>query len=172
MSMFFENCNVSNPQIYRHPLTCEFSRPSILDRDEVIKRARERYMESINVGTQIDTSEESRKEIANEHSGGRVRHYRPPSDSILGASYHDEKELGEGGKEFTSRGEQFDKEKYRELLKDPKVVAIGECGLDYFRMEPESIEKQKKAFIAQIEPANEFEKPLSASHLATTRRKN
>ena len=29
-----------------------------------------------------------------------------------GASYHDEKELGEGGKEFTSRGEVFDKNSY------------------------------------------------------------
>ena len=77
-----------------------------------------------------------------------------------GASYHDKKELGEEGAEFTSRGEIFDKEKYKELLKDPKVLAIGECGLDYYRMDTESIEKQKKAFIAQIELANEFDKPL------------
>ncbi len=46
------------------------------------------------------------------------------------------------------------------MLKDPKVVAIGECGLDYYRMEPESIEKQKKAFIEQVELANEIGKPL------------
>ncbi|KKP74682.1 MAG: Hydrolase, TatD family [Parcubacteria group bacterium GW2011_GWC1_35_21] len=44
--------------------------------------------------------------------------------------------------------------------KDPKVLAIGECGLDYFHMEAGSIEKQKKAFIEQIELANEINKPL------------
>jgi len=39
-------------------------------------------------------------------------------------------------------------------------VAIGECGLDYYRTEPESIDKQKVAFIAQIELANELDLPL------------
>ncbi|MEJ0001598.1 MAG: TatD family hydrolase [bacterium] len=77
-----------------------------------------------------------------------------------GASYHDEKELGEGGKEFTYRGEVFDKDAYRELLKNPKTVAIGECGLDYYRMDAESIEKQKTAFVEQIELANEVGKPM------------
>jgi len=62
--------------------------------------------------------------------------------------------------EFTSRGEVFDKEKYIELCKDEKVVGIGECGLDYFRLEEESIDRQKKAFIEQIEVANEVGKPL------------
>ncbi len=81
-----------------------------------------------------------------------------------GASFHDKQELGEEGGEFTSRGEIFDKNIYRELLKDEKankkIVAIGECGLDYYRLEEESISKQKEAFIAQIELANEFNKPL------------
>jgi TatD DNase family protein len=45
-------------------------------------------------------------------------------------------------------------------LKDPKVVAIGECGLDYYRCTEESITKQKENFIAQVELANEFNKPL------------
>ena len=77
-----------------------------------------------------------------------------------GASYHDEAELGDEGKEFTSRGETFDKEKYIELSLQGKVVGIGECGLDYYRMDKETIEKQKVAFISQIELANELGLPL------------
>ncbi|MEK7113518.1 MAG: TatD family hydrolase, partial [Patescibacteria group bacterium] len=76
------------------------------------------------------------------------------------ASFHDEQELGGEGKAFTSRGEIFDKEKYRELLKNPKVVAIGECGLDYYHLDDTAIQKEKEAFIEQIELANEFGKPL------------
>lgn len=128
------------------------------DRDEVIKRALENDTWVINVGTQIDTST-SAVELASKYEEGvyAVIGLHPIH---TGASFHDTKELGEGGKEFTSRGEVFDKNAYRELLKNPKVVAIGECGLDYYRCTEESIAKQKEAFIAQIELANEFNKPL------------
>ncbi len=127
------------------------------DREAVMARASEAGVIVINVGTQIDTSRKA-VEMAHEYSD---------TYAIIGlhpihtdASYHDEKELGVGGAEFTSRGEDFDKQAYRELLKNPKVVGIGECGLDYYRCTFESAEKQKKAFIEQIELANEFNKPL------------
>ncbi|MCC7160272.1 TatD family hydrolase [Candidatus Nomurabacteria bacterium] len=128
------------------------------DRDEVIKRALENDTWVINVGTQIDTSKKA-VELASKYKEGvyAVIGLHPIH---TGASFHDAKELGEGGKEFTSRGEVFDKNAYRELLKNPKVVAIGECGLDYYHCTEESIAKQKEAFIAQIELANEFNKPL------------
>ncbi|MES3032167.1 MAG: TatD family hydrolase [Patescibacteria group bacterium] len=128
------------------------------DRDEVIKRALENDTWVINVGTQLDTSRKA-VEMANGYKEG-VYAIIGLHPIHTGASYHDEKELGEGGKEFTSRGEVFDKESYRKLLADPKVVAIGECGLDYYRCTPDSIVKQKKDFISQIELANEFNKPL------------
>ncbi len=76
------------------------------------------------------------------------------------ASFHDIKELGEDGKEFTSCGEIFDDAYYKALAVHPKVVAIGECGLDYFRLSEESKEKQKNAFVSQIHLANEIGKPL------------
>ena len=33
-----------------------------------------------------------------------------------------------------NKAEIFDVEKYEELIKNPRVVAVGECGLDYFRL--------------------------------------
>jgi len=128
------------------------------DRDEVIARALENDTWVINVGTQADTSKKA-VDMANQYKEG-VYAIIGLHPIHTGVSYHDEKELGEGGKEFTSRGEIFDKEVYRELLKDPKVVGIGECGLDYYRMDLDSVEKQKRALIEQIELANEFNKPL------------
>ncbi len=128
------------------------------DRGEVIKRALDGETIVINVGTQADTSRQA-VALAEQYENG-VYAIVGLHPIHTGASYHDEKELGEGGKEFTSRGEVFDKEVYREFLKNPKVVGIGECGLDYYRMDEESIEKQKSAFVAQIELANEFGKPL------------
>ena len=128
------------------------------DRDVAIRRALDNKTWIINVGTQADTSKKA-VEIANKYDEGvyAIVGLHPIHTS---ASYHDEKELGEGGKEFTSRGEVFNKDVYREFLKDPKVVAIGECGLDYFHMDVESIEKQKEAFVAQVELAEEINKPL------------
>lgn len=128
------------------------------DKEEVIKRALDNDTWVINVGTQIDTSK-SAVELANKYDKG-VYAIVGLHPIHTGASYHDEKELGVGGKEFTSRGEIFDKEAYRELLKNPKVLGIGECGLDYYRMDLDSIEKQKKALIAQIELANQVSKPI------------
>jgi len=128
------------------------------DREEVTKRALDADTWMINVGTQIDTSTAS-VALAEKYEEG-VYSIVGLHPIHTGASYHDKKELGEGGKEFTSRGEVFDKNAYRELLKHPKVLGIGECGLDYYRMGAESIEKQKQALIAQIELANEFGKPM------------
>lgn len=65
----------------------------------------------------------------------------------------------------------YDKEFYDEALlrehaSHPKCVAIGECGLDYFRLPKDEDEKeaekalQKKIFRAQIKLAIEVDKPL------------
>lgn len=128
------------------------------DRNTVILRALDNDTWVINVGTQFDTSKKA-VEMTNDFKEGvySTIGLHPIHTS---ASFHDESELGVEGKSFTSRGEIFDKEKYRELSKLGSVVAIGECGLDYFHMEIDTIEKQKVAFISQIELANKLGKPL------------
>lgn len=128
------------------------------DRDAVIQNALDSDTWVINIGTQYDTSKKA-VEMTNEHKEG-VYACIGLHPIHTGASYHDEDELGSEGQEFVSRGEIFDIELYRELAKLGKVVGIGECGLDYYHMEPESIEKQKVAFISQIELANELDIPL------------
>lgn len=128
------------------------------DRDEVVNRALDNDTWVINIGTQYDTSKVA-VEMTEEYKDGVYAcvGLHPIHTS---ASYHDESELGNEGKEFTSRGEIFDKERYKELIKNNKVVGIGECGLDYYHMSEDTVEKQKKAFIDQIELANELDLPL------------
>jgi len=52
-----------------------------------------------------------------------------------------------------------DFEKIIELASDKKVVAIGECGLDYY-WDKTYIEEQKKVFLKQIDIAKKLEKAL------------
>lgn len=59
-------------------------------------------------------------------------------------------------------GEGYDDTYYEALARDPNVVAIGECGLDYFRPEEPGQEKarQRDAFVRQIQLAGTVGKPL------------
>lgn len=127
------------------------------DRGEVFARAKEAGVGMNLVGTQQDTSK-----AAVETAQGRDDVYASIALHPVhtAKSYHDTKELGEGGKEFTSRGEVFDFEFYKKLGEDPKVIAVGECGLDYYRLDEETKKIQYDAFIAQIELANTLGKPL------------
>ncbi|NCT00185.1 TatD family hydrolase [Candidatus Parcubacteria bacterium] len=59
--------------------------------------------------------------------------------------------------------ESFNSEFYEKLITNPKVVCVGECGLDYFRMSESDIgvkDRQKAQFRAQIEFAIKYDKPL------------
>lgn len=127
------------------------------DRDAAIERAKEADVGMIVVGTQFDTSSDAVK-TAEAHDDVYAAIGLHPIHSTK--SYHDEKELGEGGKEFTSRGEEFDFAAYEKLGESLKVVAIGECGLDYYRLEEDTKKKQEETFVQQIELANTLNKPL------------
>ena len=132
------------------------------DQDEVTKRALKAGVAHINVGTQRDTSEAA-VVLAERYEEGvyATIGLHPVHTS---KSFHDSQELetgsGVNAKEFTSRDEQFDYNFYKALALNEKVVAIGECGLDYYRLEADTITRQKDAFVAQIELANEVKKPL------------
>ncbi|MDO8493340.1 MAG: TatD family hydrolase [bacterium] len=128
------------------------------DRAEVLKRAQDAGVWMINVGTQYDTSVSAVK-LANSVSSGvfATVGLHPIHTS---KSYHDTQELGEEGVAFTSRGEEFDYEAYKKLGQDPKVVGVGECGLDYYRLESDTVERQKKVFREHIRLADELGKPL------------
>ncbi len=59
--------------------------------------------------------------------------------------------------------EVFDAETYRSLASHPKVVALGECGLDFFRpveINEEVKRMQKETFKKHIKLAAELDKPL------------
>lgn len=59
--------------------------------------------------------------------------------------------------------EWYEAAPYQELAKSPKVVAVGECGLDYYRpveVNEEVKRKQKAIFNDQIRLAAELDKPL------------
>jgi TatD DNase family protein len=143
------------------------------DRDAVIRRAFDADVRMVNVGTQKDTSRAA-VALAHKYPDGMMYAAVGLHPVHTGRSFHDAQELGapEDGvgagaaaKGFTSRGEVFDAEYYRALALDPATVAIGECGLDYFHFtddEPREvqIEKQKAAFLAQIELSKEIKKPL------------
>jgi TatD DNase family protein len=125
--------------------------------NEVITRAHEAGVGMNLVGTQFDTSSAG-VELAEKYDEVWATIGLHPVHTSK--SYHDEKELGEGGKEFTSRGEVFDSKKYEALAQSKKVIAVGECGLDYYRLDDESKKRQEDAFIQQIELANLIQKPL------------
>ncbi len=107
------------------------------DSKEVIKRIMENNVWVINVGDNLESSKKG-IELAKKYNN---------FFSSIGA--------------HPNISEEFEKEKYIPLLKEKKVVAIGECGLDYFRLEnEEEKEKQKEKFIKQIELAKEYNKPI------------
>lgn len=127
------------------------------DFDAVIKRAGEKGIAMINIGSQISTSERA-IELAKKY---------PKVFAAIGLHpiHLQDMEVREEGVVFTTRKEEFDYAAYRELAGQDKVVAIGETGLDYFHIFDEAnrqavIESQKKVFNRHIDLANDVGLPL------------
>jgi len=130
------------------------------DWQEVIDRALAHNIWLINVGTQKDTSSRALEVARGYPKGIYATVGLHPIHTAK--SYHDVQELGgnDEAKGFVSRGEVFDYEYYKSLAQDPKVVAIGECGLDYYRVDESLKEKQREIFISHLTLAREVKKPL------------
>lgn len=118
------------------------------DRGEVIARLKAAEIGVINVGTDLATSRAVVK-LAEENENMWATVGVHPS-AVLGTSPH----AAEEATDFAA---------LEDLAKHPKVVAIGECGLDYFRLEVNdeaTKTKQRELFIKQIELAQKVSKPL------------
>lgn len=130
---------------------------------QTIDRALSAGVFVINVGTQKDTSLRA-VEIANLYQSGvyATIGLHPVHTT---KSHHDAQELGggEAAKAFVSRGEEFDHALYERLAEDSKVVALGECGFDYYRPFGDAAvykEKQRAVFFEHVMIAKKFDKAL------------
>lgn len=116
------------------------------DITEVLSRMKDAGVWSLVVGTEKNLSERA-VNLAKENDGLFVCVGLHPTD--------DPKE---------TEDEKFDDVFYRTLASDPKTLAIGECGLDYFRLNEEEKKaekiRQKNIFESQLELAVSLNKPL------------
>jgi TatD DNase family protein len=109
------------------------------DRDEVIQRAFDAGVEKIIVvSTDVASSRES-LHLAEKFSGIYAAVGIHPTDC--------------------NDASEADFEQIAELARHPKVVAIGEIGMDFY-WKPFALEKQQQAFIRQLQLAKELQKPV------------
>lgn len=123
------------------------------DREAVIGRAGAAGVGMVTVGTQRKTSAEA-VGLAERYEGGMWATVGFHPNHLDPAAHRDARELRDPNSEV------FEYEALRELARHPKTVAIGECGLDYFRSGSESKNRQQEVFNQQIDLAHEVGKPL------------
>lgn len=143
------------------------------DMDEIVKRSLAAGVGMITVGTQSSTSK-SGIELAERYDGVWCTIGLHPNH-LHAQDFFDDNELppgiiedlkeGDGPAHIKTRAERFDWDYYRELAKHPKVVAIGELGLDYYRVPPnidlaELKRVQQDQAREQLRFATEVDKPI------------
>lgn len=119
---------------------------------EVLARMKEGGIGAITIGTDVESSKRA-VQIATENEN---------IWACIGV--HPEKPQGENLKKTQGLSLGFQEYEFEKLVSYPKVVAIGECGLDWFRILPENMEaereRQTNLFKQQIEFALKHDKPL------------
>ena len=134
------------------------------DGEEILRQCLEDGINVVNVGSQYSTSKRAVEYAHRFEAGIYAAVGIHPVHLKKGSFTHvDPEELTE--EEIPTTGEQFEYEKYLELAKDEKVMAIGEVGLDYHHFEEgDDVEflknLQKETLIKFIKLANEVEKPV------------
>jgi TatD DNase family protein len=114
-------------------------------RDEMIRRTLDAKISMICVGMDYETSKQA-IELANKYEGLPAR-----AGMWATVGLHPNDNLNE----------EFNPKEYEELLKMPKVVAMGEIGLDYYRTtESKDQDFQKKRFEEQLDLAVKMNMPL------------
>jgi len=111
------------------------------DDKELIERMREEGVAGIVVGVDYESSQKA----------------------VALAERHEHLYASVGLHPNREKDEWYEIEKYRELAKSHKVVALGECGLDYYRparVDDEVKRKQKAILNDQMMLAAELDKPL------------
>lgn len=109
------------------------------DRVQVIERLKETGTHTITIGTDLKSSK-SAVELAEKYEEIYACIGIHPVDGT---------------------NQSFEKEKFGELVKHPKVVAVGECGLDFYHADKSTnYERQKKLFLDQIDFALTYDKPI------------
>lgn len=126
------------------------------DRDAVIRRGFDASVRMIAVGTSRKTSEDA---IALASRTDGVWSTVGLHPTHLFSTYHDQHESA------AALGiENFDHEYYLRLARQPKVVAIGECGLEYYRLPEFDVDdvkqRQRSVFRDHCEIATELNLPL------------
>lgn len=116
-----------------------------VDREEVIARLKETDTHTIVVGTDFESSQKA-VDLANRYK-----------EIYACVGIHPIVEQAHYG----AGPVDFEVAKFTELVKHPKVVAIGECGMDFFHADKSAdYERQKKLFVDQINFAIENDKSL------------
>lgn len=129
------------------------------DMDDVIKRCLDKGTVMNLVGTQSTTSKNGVL-VAERYNNNSIFASVGLHPEHLFSKYVDEEETS-----FQSREENFDYDYYKRLTESPKVIGIGECGLDLYRI-PEGmtaeqmLPKQREVFLQHIKLAKEIGLPL------------
>jgi len=132
------------------------------DRGEVINRAKEANVKMIVLGTQLETSKRA-VELAHKYPDSIWATVGFHPNHLLDNWHHDKNEQESLDKE------EFDLSELGLLAKDPKVVAIGEVGLDYFYSNDEYVKLRQKEVLAEmIVLAKSLNKPV-LTHSRPTR---
>lgn len=127
------------------------------DADEVIRRSLSENIWMILVGSEYKTSKRG-LEYANKYQAGVY------SAVGLHPSHLDVQEVEADQFGFSTISEEYSQDLYDKLGQFEKVVAIGEIGLDYNRMDPSKDisaikKKQKDVFVSQLELSLKLKKP-------------